>query len=262
MSPTKKPRLVAWLYYTLGALYFLVPLGATFVFSLRAKKDEWGFQAYVNVLTDPGFAKSFGFSLAMAALAVVLGLALVLPTSLWVRLRAPRWKWTLDLFGLLPFVVPPVVLAFGYLRLYGGGWAWASSPLLLAAGYVVLCFPFVHRSIDAGLGALDLKRLWEAASSLGAGPLRTLFVVVLPNLRSAMLSAVFLTFATVLGELTLAVLLAWPAFGPYMALVGRDLAYEPAALAVISFALTWGALGLIHLFSRGDHGVSRTPPTP
>ena len=258
-----KVRLDALLFYTLGALYFLVPMGATFLFSLRGKKDEVGFQAYFNVFADPNFAKSFTFSLEMAALAVVLGLVLVVPTVLWVHLRAPRWKVVLDLFSLLPFVVPPVILAFGYLRLYGGGLvSWAGSPLLLAAGYVVLCFPFVYRSIDAGLKAIDLKRLWEAGASLGAGPLRTLFTVVLPNLRSALMSAVFLTFATVLGELTLAVLLAWPAFGPYMALVGRDLAYEPAALAVISFALTWGALGLIHLFSRGDHGVSRTQPTP
>src|SRR6185369_16158023 len=123
---------------------------------------------------------------------------------------------------------------------------------------VVLCFPFVYRALDSGITAINLRTLWEAGSSLGAGSVRTLFVLVLPNLRSALLSAVFLTFATVLGELTLAVLLAWPAFGPYMALVGRDRAYEPAALAVISFALTWGALGLIHLFSRGSHGVSRT----
>jgi len=237
----KKIRLSAVLFYVLGSLYFLVPLAATFLFSLRGKKDELGFQAYVNVLADPNFGATFGFSLEMALLTVGLSLGLLVPTVLWVQLRAPKWKWVLDLFSLLPFVVPPVILAFGYIRLYGPEpFAWAGSPLLLAAGYMVLCFPFVYRSIDAGLKAIDLNRLWEAGASLGAGPLRTLF----------------LTFATVLGELTLAVLLAWPAFGPYMALVGRDLAYEPAALAVISFALTWGALGLIHLFSRGNHGVS------
>lgn len=252
-------RVSAWLFYSLGALYFLVPLGATFLFSLRGKKDELGFQAYLNVLADPNFGKSFAFSIEMAVLTVVLGLGLLIPTVLWVHLRAPRWRAALDLFSLLPFVVPPVVLAFGYIKLYGPApLAWSSSPLLLAAGYVVLCFPFVYRSLDGGLRAIDLKRLWEAGASLGAGPLRTLFAVVLPNLRSALLSAVFLTFATVLGELTLAVLLAWPAFGPYMALVGRDRAYEPAALAVVSFSLTWAFLGLIHLFSRGDHGVSRT----
>jgi len=261
MGPLMKPkvRFSAVLFYTLGAVYFLVPLGATFLFSLRGKKDELGFQAYLNVFADPNFLKSFAFSAEMALVTAVVSLVLVVPTVLWVHLRAPQWKLALDLFSLLPFVVPPVILAFGYLKLYAPQpLAWAGSPLLLAAGYVVLCFPFVYRSIDGGLRAIDLKRLWEAGASLGAGPLRTLFRVVLPNLRSALLSAVFLTLATVLGELTLAVLLAWPAFGPYMALVGRDLAYEPAALAILSFALTWAFLGLIHLFSRGDHGVSRT----
>lgn len=258
----KSRRWLAWIIYALGALYFLVPLVATFLFSLRGKKDELGFSAYFNVLADYRFARSFGFSLEMAGLTVVLSLGLLVPTVLWVHLRARRWKPVLDLFSLLPFVVPPVILAFGYLRLYSSGlFAWASSPLLLAFGYMVLCFPFVYRALDAGLTALDLKKLWEASSSLGASAWTTLVRVVLPNLRSALLSAVFLTFATVLGELTLAVLLAWPAFGPYMALVGRDLAYEPAALAIISFALTWAALGLIHLFSRGTHGLSRTEST-
>jgi len=255
-------KLTAAVWYTVGALYFLVPLVATFLFSLRGKKNVLGFQAYLNVFADRRFIDSFVFSLEMALLTAVLALVLVLPTLLWVRLRAPKWKVMLDLFSLLPFVVPPVILAFGYLRLYSSGWMnWAGNPLLLAAGYVVLCYPFVYRALDGGLRSMDLKGLWEASSSLGAGVLRTLFRVVLPNLRSSVLAAVFLTLATVMGELTLAVLLAWPAFGPYMALVGRDLAYEPAALAILSFVLTWGALGLIHLFSRGDH-VSSTQPTP
>jgi len=103
---------------------------------------------------------------------------------------------------------------------------------------------------------MDLKVLTEAAQSLGAGWLSILFRVILPNLRTAILSATFLTFATVIGELTLAVLLAWPAFGPYMAHVGRDLAYEPAALAILSFIMTWGAIGLIQRLSRRIPGVS------
>jgi putative spermidine/putrescine transport system permease protein len=36
-----------------------------------------------------------------------------------------------------------------------------------------------------------------------------------------------------------------------MAFVGRDLAYEPAALAILSFLLTWGLIGLLQLASRG-----------
>jgi putative spermidine/putrescine transport system permease protein len=77
-------------------------------------------------------------------------------------------------------------------------------------------------------------------------------------MRVALLSATFLTFAIVIGELTLAVMLAWPAFGPYMALMGRDLAYEPAALAILSFMLTWGLISVIQVVSRrvGGNGSS------
>ena len=59
-------------------------------------------------------------------------------------------------------------------------------------------------------------------------------------------------------SLTLAVLLAWPAFGPYMALMGRNLAYEPAALAILSFLLTWGLIGLIQFASRRIAGQGST----
>jgi len=78
--------------------------------------------------------------------------------------------------------------------------------------------------------------------------------VIAPNVRVALLSGAFLTFATVMGEFTLASLLVWPAFAPYMNLVSSSKVYEPSALAVISFVLTWAAIGIIQVFGgrRGD----------
>jgi len=61
------------------------------------------------------------------------------------------------------------------------------------------------------------------------------------------LSGAFLTFAIVIGEFTMASLLDRPAFGPYLQLIGANRAYEPSALAVISFAITWACMGLIQL---------------
>jgi len=119
----------------------------------------------------------------------------------------------------------------------------------------VLSFPYIFRSIDSGLRAINLRALTEAAQSLGSRWWTTLFRVVLPNVRAALLSAAFLTFSIVVGELTLAVMLAWPAFGPYMAQVGRDYAYEPAALSVVSFLLTWAMIALMQTLSRGLGGA-------
>jgi putative spermidine/putrescine transport system permease protein len=42
------------------------------------------------------------------------------------------------------------------------------------------------------------------------------------------------------------------AFGPYLWLLGQHQAYEPAALTIVSFALTWGAMVLIDFITRGN----------
>ena len=58
----------------------------------------------------------------------------------------------------------------------------------------------------------------------------------MPNLRVALLSGMFLTFAIVMGEFTFASLLSWPAFGPYIEEIGSMRAYTPQAVSVMSFA--------------------------
>jgi len=245
----------AWLWLSLGFLYFFVPLLATFIFSLHGKRGVLSFIAYRHVFADPQFLATFSFSLEMALLTIIAGLCLIIPTVIYIHLRAPWAKPLVETISLLPFVIPPIVLVFGLIRMYSAPpFALVSSRGLLVAGYVVLAFPYIYRSVDGGLRAIDLRGLTEAAQSLGAGWGTIMFKVVLPNLRVSLLSAAFLTFSIVIGELTLAVMLAWPAFGPYMALVGRDLAYEPAALAILSFLLTWGLIGLIQLASRSMAG--------
>jgi putative spermidine/putrescine transport system permease protein len=248
---------LSWLWLSLGLAYFFLPLAATFLFSLKGKKGVLSFAAYENLFKDPDFLKTFGFSLEMAVLTVIAGLALIVPTAIWIQLKLPKAKPVFDMLTLLPFAIPPIILAFGLIRTYSRPpFALVSSPAILVAGYVIVSFPYIYRSVDAGLRAMDLRGLSEAAQSLGAGWGSLMLRVVLPNLRTALLSATFLTLAIVIGELTLAVLLAWPAFGPYMALMGRNRAYEPAALAILSFGLTWGSIGLIQLLTRTDREKS------
>jgi len=251
MSGGRARRGWAWLWLFLGFLYFFIPLLGTFLFSLHGRRGVLSFAAYHKVFADPQFLETFSFSLQMAVLTIIVGLCLIIPTVIWIHLRAPWAKPVVETCSLLPFVIPPIVLVFGLIRMYSSGpLPLVSSRFLLVAGYVVLAFPYIYRSVDAGLRAMDLRGLTEAAQSLGASWGTIMFKVVLPNMRVALLSAAFLTFSIVIGELTLAVMLAWPAFGPYMALVGRDLAYEPAALAILSFLLTWGLIGLIQFASR------------
>ncbi len=244
----------AWVVFILGFLYFFLPLLATLQFSFRAR--PFG-QAYVNSIEDPRFLTSLGYSFFIAIVTIIVSLAIIVPTAYWVRLRMPRLRPFIELITLLPFVVPPVVLVFGMIRVF------SQRPLQLAAtdngltimligAYVVLSFPYMYRAVDTGLSAIDVRSLTEAAQSLGASWPRIILRVIMPNLRVAIVAGAFLTLAIVVGEFTIASFMARPAFGPYLSEIGQNKAYEPAALSLISFGLTWFAMGVISVLGRGS----------
>ena len=252
----KPARFFSWLAVALAALFFFLPLIGTFEFSLRARRGTYSFDAYRSVLADPQFGETFLFSIVIALVTIAIGVLIVTPTVFWVRLKLPRLRPWIEFVTLLPLVIPPIVLVFGYIRLYNTssllpltGSAFGTN-VLLALGYATLALPYMYRAIDTGLRTLDVRTLTEAAQSLGAGWATILTRLVLPNVLPAVLSGAFLTFAIVIGEYVLAALLNRPAFGPYMVWMGSNRAYEPAALAVIAFAITWGCLGLIQLAAR------------
>jgi putative spermidine/putrescine transport system permease protein len=261
----KQSRVGAWTAMIVGSLYFLIPLIATFEFSLRMRRGTYSFDAYKVVLGDPHFQASFGYSILMAVLTIVVGVLLVVPTAYWVQLRLPKLRGIVEFITLLPLVVPAIVIVFGYLRIYNSSSILPltanerATDLLLVFGYVTLSLPYMYRAVDAGLRAVDIRSLTEAAECLGANWPTILFKVIFPNIRSGILSGAFLTFAVVIGEFTLASLLDRPAFGPYLQLIGANRAYEPSALAIIAFAVTWASMGLIQVFGSARTLAAQKP---
>lgn len=249
-------RLFAWAIFLLGCLYFLLPLLGMGEFSLRMRRGEYSIDAYRVVFADPRFWETFGYSLGLAAATIVMGVVLVVPTAYWVRLKLPQARPFVEFVTLLPLVIPAIVVVFGYIRLYNTSsflpltGSALGTDILLTMGYTTLALPYMYRSVDTGLRTIDVTTLTEAAQSLGAGWLTILARIILPNVMVAVLSGAFLTLAIVMGEFTMAALLNRPAFGPYMQLLGANRAYEPPALAVIAFAITWGCMGLMQLVTR------------
>jgi putative spermidine/putrescine transport system permease protein len=252
----KRNVVVSWLIVLVGVLYFFVPLLGTFEFSLRYRRGVYSFEAYQIVLNDPVFRATFTYSTVLALATIVVGVVLVVPTAYWIQLRLPRLRPVVEFITLLPLVIPAIVLVFGYLRIYSSASVLpltsteTTTDVLLTFSYVALSLPYMYRAVDTALRAIDVRTLTEAAQSLGASWGTILVRVILPNVRVGVLSGAFLTFAIVIGEFTMASLLDRPAFGPYLQLVGANRAYEPSALAIITFAITWACMGLIQLFAR------------
>src|SRR4029079_16711719 len=264
MKPTK-PRIAAsalvWL--VLGAIYFLVPLIATLLFSLKDAQTGkcCSLSAYGVILHDPEFWSTIKVSFRLALETIVIGLLLFVPTIYWVHLKLPRLRPVIGFLALVPFLVPPIILVVGLLEFYKDTlhapfWFLAKPDLFLVGAYVILAFPYIYFSLDAGFRSIDVHTLTEASRNLGGSWRTTLGRVILPNIRVAALSGAFLTLAIVMGEFTIASLTAFHTFPTYLQYVNESQAYPAAAATLMSFGITWAAMLSILLVGR--RGGQRT----
>jgi putative spermidine/putrescine transport system permease protein len=202
---TRRRRQIRWgrgVILVLAAAYFIVPFYAAMAFSLQKPTGGFSLTPLSQIASAPGFISALWLSTQMAVITMAGVMLLMVPTVIYVHLRMPRFRRVMEVITILPIIIPPIAYATGVLE---SAPAWLrSSQYLLAIVYVILAMPYVYRSLDSGLGALDLKTLVEASRSLGSGWISTIWRVLVPNLRSALMSASVLTIALVFGEFTIA----------------------------------------------------------
>ena len=149
------PSAVVWLL--LGAAYFLIPLIATLLFSLKDAQTGkcCSLSAYGEILHDPQFWATIKISFRLALETIVVGLLLFVPTIYWVHLKVPRLRPVVGFMALVPFVIPPIILVVGLLKffkdtLHAPFWFLGKPDLFLVGAYVILAFPYIYFSLDAG----------------------------------------------------------------------------------------------------------------
>lgn len=187
------------------SLVVLVPLSTLFW-----KSASLGLAGFWQAVSSPrvvaSYRLSFGASAAAAAVNGVFGLIV---TWVLVRYRFPGRR-LIDALVDLPFALPTAVAGIALTNLYSpNGWLGAPlqrlgvkaafTPLGITLALIFIGLPFVVRTLQPVLEGLD-PEAEEAAASLGASRLQTVFRVVLPALFPAWLTGVALAFARALGE--------------------------------------------------------------
>ena len=247
-----------WIVLLLAGVYFLLPLYSALRFA--------GYHAFGTVFRQPGFGAALWLSARLGAMTWVITMLLMVPTAVYVHLRVPGLRRVMEAVTILPIVIPPVVLIIGVLQVSPG--TLKATPWLLGFEYVILALPFAYRSIDAGLRSLDLKTLTEASSNLGASWLTTLWRVILPNMRTALLSATVLIIALVLGEFTMASLDLYVTFPVWIVQFDQLNAQMSEAASLLALFVTWAFLMAITLVAtrqnrrKGAGEVSLFSATP
>lgn len=246
------PSAVVWLL--LVAAYFLIPLVATLLFSLKGNQTGrcCSLESYGEILQDPQFWKNLRLSFVLALETIVISLLLLVPTVYWVHLKLPKLRPVIGFLALVPFVVPPIILVVGLLDVFRGtpDWFYAQPYGFLVAAYVILAFPYIYFALDSGFRAIDVHTLTEASQSLGGTWRTTIARVILPNVRVAALAGAFLTLAIVMGEFTIASLATFDTFPIYIQYINQTKAYPAAAVTLMSFAITWSAMLALLLVGR------------
>jgi molybdate transport system permease protein len=143
----------------------------------------------------------------VAAILVVVGL----PIAYWVSYSRRRWKFLVEAVVAVPLVLPPTVLGYYLLVLFGnatwfGRWYESLTGHTLAftftglvAGSIVYSLPFAVQPFAASFAAVD-PRLRAASATLGASNWRTFWRVVMPLSKPGLVTGIALSFAHTVGE--------------------------------------------------------------
>jgi putative spermidine/putrescine transport system permease protein len=257
----ERPQIWRVAVFVLAAIFFLVPLAAAFKYSLQQDTGGYGFANYGQIIHNPTVRAPLVTSLEIAVISAAIVIVLVLPTVVWVRLKKPQATAFMELVTLLPIVIPPVVMAAGLEELQLNAPQWMikygfNHPLTgLTPFYVVLAMPFTYRAIDTGVRAIDLHTLVDASRNLGASWPSTLARVVLPNVQTAVLGAMFLTVALCLGEVVIATLLLYNTFPVEMINLSKaSQVGVSVALSMLTLAFTFLLLFVLSFLAQRRHG--------
>jgi putative spermidine/putrescine transport system permease protein len=225
-APAKRPvgmqgrrrrrlNLFRYVVFTVFGLFFLLPLLALARWSLEgAKIGSWSLTAWRQIASYsnegiPPLISTVEITLELAVITSAVMLVLVVPTMIWIRLRVRWLARTMEFLCLLPLTIPSIVLVVGLGPIYNKIAHLSLSTLMLFWVYVILALPYAYRALAAGLNAIDATTLSEAARSLGASWFSVIVRVIMPNMWDAMLNALLLTSALVLGEFTIAFFLLY-----------------------------------------------------
>jgi len=150
---------------------------------------------------------TFKLSIVTVFILLIFGL----PFAWWLAQTSSRFKPFLESITALPLVLPPTVLGFYMLILFGQDGALGSPWMAMTGSSLAFSFtglviasciysmPFVIQPLQTAFEKLDYKAI-EAAFTLGASRIRTFLLVVIPMIRRGLITAFILGFAHTVGE--------------------------------------------------------------
>ncbi len=201
-----------WLLFAAVALFLAAPIVVVAGVSVNRQKTlqfpPVGFSLdwYRQVVADAGWRNALLTSLTIAVFAAVLSVLIAFPLvwSQWSRWRA--WVRIVEVLGLMPFILPPVITALGFLSFWATiGFYGAPWTVVISHAIFFVTLPLV--TLTLGFASID-REIVEAAATMGADDRVILTTIVLPLVGPYILSGYAFAFVLSLNEYIIAYMVA------------------------------------------------------
>jgi putative spermidine/putrescine transport system permease protein len=170
--------------------------------------QSYGIRWYIAAVNNRTFMQGLLFSIEVAcAVALISGVLGVLGALVLARVAFPGRDAIVSLL-MVPIALPHIVLAIALLQMFGT-LGIASSPWGLAAGHILLTLPYVLRLTMTSLYGMN-RQIEQASYSLGASPMTTLRLVIIPMIAPGVVAGVLFAFLLSFDEVTISLFTSMP----------------------------------------------------
>ena len=248
----------------MGVVFLLLPIVITVWTSftpseyLAKPSMQFSLRWYEQVLSDPRWTVPFRHSLIIAVLAALISVSVATPAALALARSHGRRADVLGFGVLLPFFMPGLILAVGLLmfeqRIHLSG-TYAG----IALAHSLWCIPVAFLAVRAVYINTD-HSAEEAARVLGAGPIRTFFLVIVPSILPGMAVGALFAFVISFNEFMMSLFLTTPSTYTLPVVIWTSLRYEvtPAVAAISStFIILSTIIAIIAVIVVGQRGLVR-----
>lgn len=204
-------------------------------------------QWFAKVFKSRSLVQSFKNSLTLALVSSIIGIVIGLLSALAIVKRPSKVSNAMLSIFLSPSLIPGIVIGYVLFHFLVVS---LQIPLNLALilGHLLVVLPYCVRIICASLKEID-ESMEEAARTLGCPPAKAFLLVVLPNLRPAIISAFMLSFINSFNNIPVSMYLKGPGMNtlPYSMMNHIEYNYDPtvSALSVMLMGMTLVFMALI-----------------
>lgn len=188
-------------------IYLLLPILATLLYSLSSSwvdtllPEGLTLKWYIQLIGNMDFVMVVLRSLMLSVITTIVGLSIFVPMTFYLSVYNQRMKSKMRFVTMLPFIIPGIILVTGLIKLYG------DLPLpkiiILILVLSVMSLPLVYQSLSNVFISKDFKSMFEQSQLLGYGPVKSFLYVILPNIKTGLIIATLLLFATGFGDFVL-----------------------------------------------------------